>query len=363
MLVPPPEAAPLLEHGGVLAVSHCGTTPLAQLSAALERFGDLHALSPQPGLLFVEFCDSRDAVAARAALAVGVPQLPGCAGEYAAAMPVQLPCEPPFSPVPPSPTWRGVPLLPRAVSWHALPGAASPGPPFSPNWPGAPPSPFALWTRPPARRHRSHGGSSDGSDGLHLTPPGLPGGASSTASGSGSSGEGVHPPREAAAEERAATRFAFDPAEAAQAGGRTTVMLRHVPNKCTRAQLRSALEAAGFQAGRDWDVLYLPLDWRLRSNLGYAFVNATAPAVTAALHAAFDSRAWAQWPNSAKLCSVRYAKVQGWHALLAHFRASKLSGSEGPGAVQPLLVLSDGRVVEGLGALPGCAPVEGAAAS
>jgi len=164
-------------------------------------------------------------------------------------------------------------------------------------------------------------------------------------------------------EERDALRFAFDPKEASQPGGRTTLMLRHVPNKCTRAQLRGALEAAGFLAGRDWDVLYLPLDWRLRSNLGYAFVNATSPLVTAAMHAAFDSHAWTEWPNSAKLCSVRYGKVQGWHALLAHFRAAKLAAGEG-GSAQPLLVLPDGRVVDGLGALgfgPGEAPAAGEA--
>merc|ERR550532_1895913 len=56
---------------------------------------------------------------------------------------------------------------------------------------------------------------------------------------------------------------------------RTTVMLRNLPNNYTRAMLIDMLETEGF--GDTYDFLYLPMDFRSKAALGYAFVNLLDP--------------------------------------------------------------------------------------
>merc|ERR1711904_185985 len=51
----------------------------------------------------------------------------------------------------------------------------------------------------------------------------------------------------------------------------TTIMLRNLPNDYTRDMLLELLDLEGFIGG--YDFLYLPMDFKKQSNLGYAFVN------------------------------------------------------------------------------------------
>ena len=120
---------------------------------------------------------------------------------------------------------------------------------------------------------------------------------------------------------RDAARFAFNAAEAASPEGRTTLMLRNIPNKCTRGGLLAAL-AAGGVAAPAVDFVYLPVDFKHRCNLGYAFLNCTSAGATRLLHDAFHGRPWPEF-HSRKVCAVTYARLQGRAALTAHFRAAR----------------------------------------
>merc|ERR1712176_310988 len=53
--------------------------------------------------------------------------------------------------------------------------------------------------------------------------------------------------------------------------GKTTVMLRNVPNWYTRSMLLELLEDEGL--GGAFDFVYLPMDFTSQSSLGHAFVN------------------------------------------------------------------------------------------
>jgi hypothetical protein len=98
-------------------------------------------------------------------------------------------------------------------------------------------------------------------------------------------------------------------------------MLRNIPNKCTRSGLLASLEAGGIAASAV-DFVYLPVDFKHKCNLGYAFLNCTSADATRALHDAFHGRPWPEF-RSRKVCAVTYARLQGRTALAAHFRAAR----------------------------------------
>jgi hypothetical protein len=98
-------------------------------------------------------------------------------------------------------------------------------------------------------------------------------------------------------------------------------MLRNIPNKCTRSGLLASLEAGGIAVAAV-DFVYLPVDFKHKCNLGYAFLNCTSAAATRALHDAFHGRPWPEF-RSRKVCAVTYARLQGRTALAAHFRAAR----------------------------------------
>ena len=98
-------------------------------------------------------------------------------------------------------------------------------------------------------------------------------------------------------------------------------MVRHIPNKYTQAML---LEAITRHHLGKFDLLYLPVDFRHRCNVGYAFINLISPAQIPAFYAEFHGHAWAQL-NSRKVCEVAYARIQSKAALIAHFESSSSS--------------------------------------
>ncbi|CAI6003419.1 unnamed protein product [Closterium sp. NIES-65] len=73
-----------------------------------------------------------------------------------------------------------------------------------------------------------------------------------------------------------------------------------------------------------YDFVYLPIDFKNRCNLGYAFVNLTTVTAALRLFRAFHLQPWEAF-NSRKVCRISYARVQGCAALEEHFRNSRFA--------------------------------------
>ncbi|CAE7317929.1 ybeQ [Symbiodinium natans] len=67
---------------------------------------------------------------------------------------------------------------------------------------------------------------------------------------------------------------------------KTTVMLRNLPNNYTRSMVLNLLNQEGFKGKIDF--LYLPVDFRSKAGLGYAFVNLVEPCFVPQFWKAFD---------------------------------------------------------------------------
>eukprot|EP00850_Spirogloea_muscicola_P013930 SM000097S24783 [mRNA] locus=s97:214572:218446:+ [translate_table: standard] len=131
------------------------------------------------------------------------------------------------------------------------------------------------------------------------------------------------------------SQYVFDEFEvqANAAFDRTTLMIKNIPNKYSQAMLLALLDAHCLRCNTEnapheplsaYDFVYLPIDFKNRCNLGYAFVNFTTAQATLKLYRAFHSQQWEAF-NSRKVCQVTYARVQGRQALEEHFRNSRFA--------------------------------------
>lgn len=93
---------------------------------------------------------------------------------------------------------------------------------------------------------------------------------------------------------------------------RTTIMARHIPNSFTQQSLLALLHSEGFE--NQFDIFYLPIDKRNRCNVGYAFINMVCSAAVVDFYKKFHLRRWTKY-NSAKICEVTFARIQGREAL------------------------------------------------
>jgi len=115
-------------------------------------------------------------------------------------------------------------------------------------------------------------------------------------------------------------------------GSKTTVMIKNIPNMFDKKKILEILDdhclkinknlkASGECADDDissFDFLYLPMDFRTRSNLGYAFVNFTSPIEAWRLYYEMHNQSWVD-VGSPKICEVRFARIQGLKNLVGHF--------------------------------------------
>ncbi|CAH2078692.1 unnamed protein product [Thlaspi arvense] len=105
---------------------------------------------------------------------------------------------------------------------------------------------------------------------------------------------------------------------------RTTLMIKNIPNKYTRKMLLAAIDETNRGT---YDFLYLPIDFKNKCNVGYAFINMVSPTFIIALHEAFSGKKWDKF-NSEKVASLAYARIQGKTALIAHFQNSSLMNED-----------------------------------
>ncbi|XP_039038530.1 protein MEI2-like 4 [Hibiscus syriacus] len=117
---------------------------------------------------------------------------------------------------------------------------------------------------------------------------------------------------------------------------RTTLMLKNIPNKYTSNMLLAAINERG---GGTYDFVYLPIDFKNKCNVGYAFVNMIEPSQVIAFYQAFNGKKWEKF-NSEKVASLAYARIQGKAALIAHFQNSSLMNEDK--RCRPILFNTDG---------------------
>jgi hypothetical protein len=105
--------------------------------------------------------------------------------------------------------------------------------------------------------------------------------------------------------------------------GTTTIMLRNIPNKYTQERLVEVIFDAGYVG--DINFLYLPVDFKNKCNVGYAFLNFRTEEACSRFAAEFHlANSWEKLPgfNSQKVCEVSSAKFQGLSENVSRLRSS-----------------------------------------
>jgi len=115
----------------------------------------------------------------------------------------------------------------------------------------------------------------------------------------------------------------------------TTVMLRNLPNNYTRTMVCTMMDKEGFKG--HYDFLYLPIDFRSKANLGYAFVNLVSEADVQTFWKVFDG--YTRWVlPSAKVCSVSWSGPhQGQQAHVDRYKDSPIMHSSVPDEFKPVI--------------------------
>ncbi|XVF25533.1 hypothetical protein REPUB_Repub13aG0220600 [Reevesia pubescens] len=117
---------------------------------------------------------------------------------------------------------------------------------------------------------------------------------------------------------------------------RTTLMIKNIPNKYTSKMLLAAIDE---NHRGTFDFLYLPIDFKNKCNVGYAFINMLSPSHIIPFYEAFNGKKWEKF-NSEKVASLAYARIQGKAALVAHFQNSSLMNEDK--RCRPILFHSEG---------------------
>jgi len=115
----------------------------------------------------------------------------------------------------------------------------------------------------------------------------------------------------------------------------TTLMLRGLPEMCTRDVLLRLLDHLGF-AG-EYDLVYVPVNFATEVGLRYAFVNAVSPASARRLWACFDG--FQAWPMLCEeTCTVCWSDPhQGVTAHVERYRNSPVMHESVPESWKPAL--------------------------
>jgi protein phosphatase 1 regulatory subunit 42 len=83
-------------------------------------------------------------------------------------------------------------------------------------------------------------------------------------------------------------------------------MIKNIPNKYTQRMLLQTLDSAKFKGL--YDFLYLPIDFKNRCNVGYAFINFRSYQTILRLADKFAGKKWERF-NSEKICQLAYARI------------------------------------------------------
>ncbi|OMJ79372.1 hypothetical protein SteCoe_20618 [Stentor coeruleus] len=114
---------------------------------------------------------------------------------------------------------------------------------------------------------------------------------------------------------------------------RTTIMIKNIPNKYTQKMLIQAIDR-NFTG--TYDFLYLPIDFKNRCNVGYAFINFVDYRVIPAFFNEFNAKRWERF-NSEKICALAYGRIQGLKDLVQHFQNSSVINQD-DNKVKPIIL-------------------------
>ncbi|CAK0889707.1 unnamed protein product [Prorocentrum cordatum] len=131
------------------------------------------------------------------------------------------------------------------------------------------------------------------------------------------------------------------PPSSSGAEWRTTVLLRNVPYPLTRDMLVELLDAHGFRG--QFDLVYVPRDFKTNQTFGYAFVNALTSEIAARIHRSFEG--FQAWPvKSQKKCSAGWSNRQGLQSNVAVYRNLTVMKGSAPEDWKPALFLCGSQV-------------------
>ncbi|EER13792.1 hypothetical protein Pmar_PMAR000952 [Perkinsus marinus ATCC 50983] len=122
--------------------------------------------------------------------------------------------------------------------------------------------------------------------------------------------------------------------------GITTVMMRHIPNRYTQAELIAEVTFTGF--GGTFDFFYLPMDHSTRANFGYCFINFTTPEVASLFTHLFSGKQL-NMSTSKKIVEIVPAKLQGFDANLLHY-SKKAVSTDSKEEFRPLFLVDGYRL-------------------
>ncbi|CAM9600429.1 unnamed protein product [Ectocarpus sp. 4 AP-2014] len=117
---------------------------------------------------------------------------------------------------------------------------------------------------------------------------------------------------------------------------RTTIMVRNIPNKYTQTMLLQEIDSSYRGA---YDFFYLPIDFKNKCNVGYAFINFMDYRRIVPFFREFNAQRWKNF-NSEKVCAISYARIQGKASMISRFQNSSLM--EKDGEYRPLIFHSMG---------------------
>mmetsp|Transcript_23393 Transcript_23393/g.54402 ORF Transcript_23393/g.54402 Transcript_23393/m.54402 type:complete len:474 (-) Transcript_23393:182-1603(-) len=124
---------------------------------------------------------------------------------------------------------------------------------------------------------------------------------------------------------------------------RTTVMLRNMPNNYNRKMLLQMMDSEGF-AGQ-YNFVYMPIDFKSKASLGYAFINLNTPEMAQSFWNVFDG--YSNWMlPSRKISKVSWSSPhQGLEAHVERYRNSPLMHQDVPDDYRPILLEDGVRVI------------------
>ena len=105
---------------------------------------------------------------------------------------------------------------------------------------------------------------------------------------------------------------------------RTTIMIRHIPNKYS---IKLLVNELNIYFKDKYDLIYLPIDIINCCNLGFGFINFTNNFHILSFYEHYYGKKWKKF-NSDKKCELAYAKIQGKENLMKNIILSENYNNE-----------------------------------